>query len=417
MNRQYIGARYVPTFFNNNGNSEWMPGVSYEALTIVTHLGNSYTSKKPVPSNIGEPNTNTEYWVNTGNFNAQLEQLINSVSNNAKVTNRLANKKIIVIGDSYGTTNGSGEKEIIPYPFYLKMFLGMDDEHFMSAHKNGAGFGNGEFINLLNSFNNDEDVTDVYVFGGWNDIESRFSESVVVNNMKSFSNICSTKFPNAKKHLGLLCYGYEVSEQSLSDFNKLATVTYGQSIRNANIEYLNTELVAVQRMEDFWADINTEQGKTHPSTIGSIYIAIRLANTILSGNAHFYFEYNSEIISDNPNLNIVASGIFQTTDGNMITTETSKTIEITGDITVPNMFSTADKLKLGKLPNSISLGHYEHVKMACELVFQKNSVYKNASGILCLKEGCIFLSCSSDEIVNATSLHIVSGVISTNRPY
>lgn len=71
--RQYIGARYVPKFFKNtNGNAEWVNGISYEALTIVTYLGNSYTSKKPVPPNINI--LNTEYWVNTGNYNAQVEE-------------------------------------------------------------------------------------------------------------------------------------------------------------------------------------------------------------------------------------------------------------------------------------------------------------------------------------------------------
>lgn len=69
----YIGARYVPKFFNNNGSSEWVQGVPYEALTIVTYLGNSYTSMVPVPSNAGAPNVATKYWVLTGNYNAQLD--------------------------------------------------------------------------------------------------------------------------------------------------------------------------------------------------------------------------------------------------------------------------------------------------------------------------------------------------------
>lgn len=67
--RQYIGARYVPKFATP---IEWNSALSYEALTIVTHLGNSFTSKKPVPAGIDI--TNTEYWVNTGNYNAQVEQ-------------------------------------------------------------------------------------------------------------------------------------------------------------------------------------------------------------------------------------------------------------------------------------------------------------------------------------------------------
>ena len=66
-NRQYIGARYVPKFATP---VEWTGTLSYEALTIVTHLGNSFTSKKPVPA--GVDIGNAEYWVNTGNYNEQV---------------------------------------------------------------------------------------------------------------------------------------------------------------------------------------------------------------------------------------------------------------------------------------------------------------------------------------------------------
>ena len=72
--RQYIGARYVPTFYNGAHGVEWDGStVPYEALTIVTYLGNSYTSKKNVP--IGVEITNTDYWVMTSNNNAQIGEL------------------------------------------------------------------------------------------------------------------------------------------------------------------------------------------------------------------------------------------------------------------------------------------------------------------------------------------------------
>ena len=65
--RQYIGARYVPTFFSDeNGSTEWKSGLSYEALTIVTYLGNSYTSKKTVPVGVEITNTEDEPYCNTG---------------------------------------------------------------------------------------------------------------------------------------------------------------------------------------------------------------------------------------------------------------------------------------------------------------------------------------------------------------
>lgn len=67
INRQYVGARYVPKLMG-----EWNKALQYEPLSIVTHLGNSFTSKIPVPVNIDI--TNNDYWVNTGNYNAQVEE-------------------------------------------------------------------------------------------------------------------------------------------------------------------------------------------------------------------------------------------------------------------------------------------------------------------------------------------------------
>lgn len=78
---QYIGARYVPKFYeNSDGTEEWRAGVEYEPLTIVTWNGNSYTSKKPIPSTVGSPSENPSYWVATGVFNQQIADLTNRVN-------------------------------------------------------------------------------------------------------------------------------------------------------------------------------------------------------------------------------------------------------------------------------------------------------------------------------------------------
>lgn len=67
INRQYVGARYVPKIMG-----EWDKNIPYEALSIVTYKGNSFTSKIPVPAkvDIGDDT----YWVNTGNYNVQIEE-------------------------------------------------------------------------------------------------------------------------------------------------------------------------------------------------------------------------------------------------------------------------------------------------------------------------------------------------------
>ena len=71
---QYIGSRYVPIFADP---IEWNNHRSYESLTIVTHDGESYTSKCNVGPGIDI--TNERYWAKTGAYNAQVEQYKNEV--------------------------------------------------------------------------------------------------------------------------------------------------------------------------------------------------------------------------------------------------------------------------------------------------------------------------------------------------
>ena len=66
---QYVGARYVPLFANP---AQWTNDRQYEPLTIVLHQGNSFTSMQYVP--VGIDITNEEFWAQTGNYNAQIEQ-------------------------------------------------------------------------------------------------------------------------------------------------------------------------------------------------------------------------------------------------------------------------------------------------------------------------------------------------------
>ena len=167
--RQYIGARYVPKIFNNNGSNEWVSGIAYEPLTIVTYLNNSYTSSKPVPSNAGAPNVATEYWACTGNVVelindavTELEHEINGVASDVtavsnKVTeiskhNQSIPTKVLCVGDSYGTIGTNN------WTKYLKDYLGLDDAHFVNKCTGSSGFvGNASVPNFLSQL---EGVTD-----------------------------------------------------------------------------------------------------------------------------------------------------------------------------------------------------------------------------------------------------------------
>ena len=75
----YVGHRYVPKMFG-----EWDNSKLYEPLSIVQYQGASFTSRQYVP--VGVEITNEEYWVLTGNYNAQVEQYRQDVRNlNEKV--------------------------------------------------------------------------------------------------------------------------------------------------------------------------------------------------------------------------------------------------------------------------------------------------------------------------------------------
>ena len=80
INRQYVGARYVPKIMG-----EWNKALQYEALSVVMYMGNSFTSRVPVPANVEI--TNEDYWVNTGNYNVQVENYRKEVDNVINIIN------------------------------------------------------------------------------------------------------------------------------------------------------------------------------------------------------------------------------------------------------------------------------------------------------------------------------------------
>lgn len=196
INRQYVGARYVPKVMG-----EWNKALKYEALSIVTFSGNSFTSKVPVPANIDI--TNTNYWVNTGNYNAQVEayrQLTAQVKNdlNNEIINRKNDTKdnILWIGDSYSVNYGH------KLPNGVRDML--NAKNWYEYSKGGAGFAGAwagaSFNDLIEEAKNNlsasqkEMIKYVYIVGGANDSSFIWTElkpkivSTVQNARNSFPN-------------------------------------------------------------------------------------------------------------------------------------------------------------------------------------------------------------------------------------
>ena len=111
--RQYIGARYVPKFYENSvdGSTQWEANVVYEPLIYVTLAnGHMYISKKQVPATVGTPASNAQYWLDVGSYNGIIEELQAEIQELTNVLNTVDytafdGKKILILGDSISDEN------------------------------------------------------------------------------------------------------------------------------------------------------------------------------------------------------------------------------------------------------------------------------------------------------------------------
>lgn len=172
MTRQYIGARYVPVFANP---IEWDNLRSYEALTIVTYQGTSYTSKKNVP--VGIDLDNKEYWVATGNYNAQVENYRREVSEIKKeldVVNSYLSveyfkgKNITIIGDSISDNATYPPNWTVHFTDKINKIGGSVN----NISVNGSSFASWAQTNNIEKIPNDSDI--YIIFLGVNDWQGQF---------------------------------------------------------------------------------------------------------------------------------------------------------------------------------------------------------------------------------------------------
>lgn len=230
INRQYVGARYVPKVMG-----EWNKALQYEALSIVTYAGNSFTSKVPVPANVDI--SNKTYWINTGNYNAQVEayrqetaQLKNDLNN--EIINRKNDTKdnILWIGDSYSAN------------YNHKLPNGVRDmlnaKNWYEYSKGGAGFAGAwsgaSFNDLIEQAKKEmnasqkEMIKYVYIVGGANDSSFSWTDlkAKVISTIKNARN----SFPNAQVCFIFASCAYDTYQDLLTKTKNIANDNYAPCI-------------------------------------------------------------------------------------------------------------------------------------------------------------------------------------------
>lgn len=98
--KKYIGARYTPNFAG-----EWNSANQYGALSVVYTDNRSYVARQNVPA--GTPITNTQYWIQSSDWNAQVaeyNQKVDGYAQNVEQYNQSVNQYNENINQFYADT-------------------------------------------------------------------------------------------------------------------------------------------------------------------------------------------------------------------------------------------------------------------------------------------------------------------------
>lgn len=235
-NRQYVGARYVPKFYQGSNGNEWDSGVAYEALTMVTYLSNTYCSKKPVPARTVTPNNDPEYWVLTAAYSSQtaelreeLENFMDSTGDNftsvngdiddleEAISHIPTKRKFVLVGDSFAHgiidsvtpwTDGWINYFNNKFPNRCFYYDPAQDPSFEGV----SGFLSSQpfMLQLEYVYNNKlgtvspNEITDVIIIGGSNEPDNSDQQlaTYISTTLKTYLD---SHFPNAKVSIG--CFG------------------------------------------------------------------------------------------------------------------------------------------------------------------------------------------------------------------
>lgn len=286
---QYIGARYVPYYYENSldpTSTEWEPNVSYEALTVVT-LPNqhSYISKKFVPDTVGSPALNAEYWKDTGYDNAYIQALQEQIdeltvtvgANNAEVhklvapqlDQRNANYKVMFVTDSYGNQiDNDGQR----YTDLVAQMLGITVGRIASS---GSSVRGGSLREAVNAYTGDTDFDKVVILTGANDQTESDVEVGIINAMVSLVNAIRTKFNPSE--VIVMCPGLTFS----STYSTLSRIRLANSFRKGAIA---AKAKYIENSQYILCDTRKLQNDMcHPNHDGIHALAENVCHALLTG--------------------------------------------------------------------------------------------------------------------------------------
>lgn len=228
------------------------------------------TTTETLQTNITN-NTNAIEQTNT-NLNNAVTELDNRIDN-------LENKKYIVIGDSYAEGTSAGGVVTYSWAYQIKDKLNIPNDKFILRTRGGCCFGNTEnnYNSLLQALSSDNEVTDIIICGGYNDIG--FSRTAILNGMGDVRTTINSKFPNAKVYVGFI----GGTTNSLHGSIMLKTHEY-------NIGCLNNKFIYLNNLHyTLYNAIYLSSDGIHPTQEGQNVIADTIYQSLLSSYNYLKF--------------------------------------------------------------------------------------------------------------------------------
>lgn len=197
-------------------------------------------------------------------------------------------KKYLFVGDSYSMGEGAGVSPGMGWAQKVPQILGLASGEYYKACQGGYGFSRVgyKFADLVTSvlptIPDPADITDIYVFGGFND--NNYSGSTITADIASFAGLCKTNFPNAVVHVGMIAWSPDRQVRANIANNVLpAYAACGES----NCAYLPGCEQIMHNYTLFSSD------GIHPNDAGYQLLAGAITSVIKTGTYAAQFAYNS----------------------------------------------------------------------------------------------------------------------------
>ena len=206
----------------------------------------------------------------------------NSISSINTILNRQLNKKFLLVGDSYGE-GYSADGYVESWCTKFKNYLGLTSENCSVIVAGGYGFGtSNNFATLIQNATADDNITDIILLGGYNDISSSFGNIKV--GMQNFKTACASKFPNGVIKIGFV--GWSNNPSKLFGL-RIACDNYIRSCKELNISYLNNMDYS---LHEYFNSFSSDD--FHPNNYGQEQITNNLINAYNTGNANVTINYS-----------------------------------------------------------------------------------------------------------------------------